>query len=222
MSERGDEAAKREKTSESSTLDSFRSARSSLAEAAPPMQFLWETNSWLQSTLSGSDPLAFMSSAIDSTFSRPALEPFRPVVEVVPQVRVVRALTNFQKAIVKFRKCRPVVAATEDGLRERAIGRWKDLIDIVPEAFVVGRQCIEETMIKYAAGASLAVLEDVLVSKATGTLMARSGPLLKVCGWCKAKSIAPWPVKESIAYQYLSSLRALKCAPIAPGAFLSA
>ena len=220
MIEGGEADAKRAKT-EAQTVDAFRAARSSLEEPSHTMPFLWESNAWLKCTMSGSDHLAFMNDPISAMFTRPALEPFLRVAEVAPEVRVVRALSQFQKAIIKFRKCRPVVAVTEDGMREKAIGRWKDLIDIEPEAFVVGRQCLEETMLRLSVGASLSVLEDVLISKATGTLMSRSGPLLKYCKWCKTKSITPWPIKESVTYLYLNNMRASKCAPTAPGAFLS-
>ena len=55
-------------------------------------------------------------------------------------------------------------------------------------------------------GASLAEgLKNVFADKATGTLHARAGALLRLVAWCHKSGLFPFPLREETVYQFMQS-----------------
>ena len=62
-------------------------------------------------------------------------------------------------------------------------------------------------------------LEDIFAGKATATLHARAGPMVRFVKFCKDKCEFPFPLTESEVYSFLDALRE-RCAATFPQSFL--
>ena len=92
--------------------------------------------------------------------------------------------------------------------RRAALKKWLALVKLDPLAWEIGRQALP---LPHGRGL-LESITDALASKATGTLHARAGPLLRFAAFCDENGEAPWPLREDMVYAYFKEL-SKKCAP---------
>lgn len=84
--------------------------------------------------------------------------------------------------------------------RVAAIRKWVGIISTSPGCFDLGRRWNRLEPL----GQSLAEgLKDVFSGKATGTLHARSGPLLRFVSWCHESGEIPFPIFERTVYRFM-------------------
>ena len=110
------------------------------------------------------------------------------------------------KSIRVFRNKRASAALSWDGLlntqRIAAIRKWVGIISASPLCFDLGRRWNRLDPL----GASLAEgLKNVFADKATGTLHARAGALLRLVAWCHKSGLVPFPLREETVYQFMQS-----------------
>ena len=110
------------------------------------------------------------------------------------------------KSIRVFRNKRSSAALSWDGLlntqRISAIRKWVGIISASPLCFDLGRRWNRLDPL----GASLAEgLKNVFADKATGTLHARAGALLRLVAWCHKSGLVPFPLREETVYQFMQS-----------------
>ena len=108
------------------------------------------------------------------------------------------------KSIRVFRSKRSSAALSWDGLlnsqRIAAIRKWVGIISASPLCFDLGRRWNKLDPL----GASLAEgLKNVFSDKATGTLHARAGALLRLIAWCHKYGMVPFPVREETVYRFM-------------------
>jgi hypothetical protein len=98
--------------------------------------------------------------------------------------------------------------------RTVALGRWKLLVNIAPEASRLGRQLLAANEASDNAAKAKLVLEDTFGSKATATLESRAGSLLAFVRWVRScdEEAQIFPMLEERAYDYLCMLRQTKAA----------
>ncbi len=137
-----------------------------------------------------------------------------------PRSAPLQSSLPFVKSLKRLRSM-PMKNVSDEAERAAAVGRWKQLVDIAPECFQVGRQLLKEVDLLGESDA-FGTFTDILAEKATSTLLGRSGPLLKFKEWCFRRGSVPWPLNEALVYQYLCETREAGAAPTAAGAFLSA
>ena len=91
--------------------------------------------------------------------------------------------------------------------RRAALKKWLALVRLDPLAWEIGRQALPLPH----GGGLLESITDALASKATGTLHARAGPVLRFAAFCDENGEAPWPLREDMVYAYFKELNK-KCA----------
>lgn len=173
---------------------------------APTVSFLWDSNPFLKSVL-GSGTSACMHTGFAKFQGLPPICPsVVPLFEECP--RKTFALKDkliFARAVKKMRNIS--WPETEDINRAKALARWKAILDLAPTEFSIGRIILGDL----AEGAEPLTLEkvlhDVFVHKATKTLLSRSGAFLTFLHYCKQVCVSPFPITESIVYQYFCKLR---------------
>ena len=124
----------------------------------------------------------------------------------------------FQKAGLKFAK------ATDERLwkerltweRKCAYKKWSCLILEQISAWEIGRQVATSGQMSFAKGGLLESLHDALGTKATATLHARAGPLLRYVKFWKDVGCQCFPVTEPMLYDYFKAWKGA-----APSAFRS-
>ncbi len=108
------------------------------------------------------------------------------------------------QSIRVFRNKRSASALSWDGLlntqRIAAIRKWVGIISTSPLSFDLGRRWNRLDPL----GASLAEgLRNVFADRATGTLHARAGALLRLVAWCHKNGHVPFPLREESVYQFM-------------------
>ena len=143
--------------------------------------------------------------------------------EAEPQIRdtyVFPAQTNFT-AKARLRGLKDV--PTEDALRNRAVTKWRCLLEMDLEATDIGSQILSLLVSLADVSEVSSLLSDVLNCKATSTLSKRVGPLLQFVYWGKRfHVIRPLLFEEEHVYAYLKAQRKLGCAPTWPWGFIRA
>ena len=113
----------------------------------------------------------------------------------------------FQQAGLKFAKC------TDDRIwkerlsweRKCAYKKWSTLILEDIGAWELGRQVATSGQLSFAKGGLMESLHDSLGNKATSTLHARAGPLLRYVKFWKEIGCKAFPVSEPMVYDYLKA-----------------
>ena len=113
----------------------------------------------------------------------------------------------FHKAGLRFAK------ATDERLwkeklsweRKCAYKKWSSLILEQISAWEIGRQVASSGQMSFAQGGLMESLHDALGTKATSTLHARAGPLLRYVGFWKDVGCKCFPITEPMLYDYLKA-----------------
>ena len=102
------------------------------------------------------------------------------------------------------------VADASDLLRSRALGRWKQIIQVCPEASDIGRTLLRELQHLKADASLIQLLSDTVAKKSASTLLKRSGEILKFVCFCVKRGVEPFPFDEFVCYQYLCHMAEAK------------
>ena len=112
---------------------------------------------------------------------------------------------------------------SEDCLRDRAVLKFRMLIEMDLEATEVGTQMLSMLVTMAEVEDVCSLLQDVFNSKSTATLTKRSNALIKYVLWAKAANLhRPMLMEEPQIYQYLNFSRRAGCAPTMPSSFVQA
>ena len=98
------------------------------------------------------------------------------------------------------------VADASDLLRSRALGRWKQIIQVCPEASDIGRTLLRELQHLKDDASLIGILNDTVAKKSASTLLKRSGEVLKFVSFCVKRGLEPFPFNEFECYQYLCNM----------------
>ena len=104
--------------------------------------------------------------------------------------------------------------------RQAAIKKWVAVLAEGGLDFEVVRSLLTSQRDGMHGGSMQSTLRHVFSMKATNTLSARVGPILRYMSHCKGIGHAPFPVKESVLYAYLSSIEA-SCAATYPRSLIA-
>ena len=102
--------------------------------------------------------------------------------------------------------------------RKCACKKWCSLILMKMSAWTIGRSVACGDSMRLAGGGLMESVVDSLAGKATSTLHARAGPLLKFAKFWKDKGMDFFPVQEWMVYDYIKAQTAW--APTAPRSLL--
>ena len=102
--------------------------------------------------------------------------------------------------------------------RKCACKKWCSLILMKISAWAIGMAVASGNSMQYASGGLMESVVDALASRATSTLHARAGPLLKFAKFWRDKGMEFFPVQESMVYDYIKSQTSW--APTAPRSLL--
>eukprot|EP00435_Cladocopium_sp_Y103_P006699 s1129_g2.t1 len=106
------------------------------------------------------------------------------------------------------------LAQTDDQLRAQALRRLRDLILVVPVHTQLGRALLDTSGQLTGEDRISAVFADAFRSRATATLVKRSGDYYKMAVWLQTNlNLMPMQLSEGVIYQYLSFLRESEAAP---------
>ena len=113
----------------------------------------------------------------------------------------------FKKAGLKLLKACDEKLWTERLSTERkaAVRKWTSLVSSEPMAWEVAIQHFCQGSMIYASGALSDSIRDSLAAKASSTLHARANPLFRYAKFCGEHGRKPWPVRESMVYDFLNS-----------------
>ena len=154
----------------------------------------------------------FKPTVLDTLDSRLQRPEFRfPVNAGVPLTDLATAARNKAKAQSSFpmsaRRLKDMcVADSTDLLRNRALGRWKLIIQICPEASDRGRTLLNELHHLKDDASLIRILSDTDAKKAASTLLKRSGEVLKFVSFCVRRGCDPFPFDEFVCYKYLCTM----------------
>jgi hypothetical protein len=94
----------------------------------------------------------------------------------------------------------------QDRARQHALWRWRSLILEMFEVCAVGQELLSSCL-EAAGDAKLRqVLADTFAGKANSTLNKRAASMIKYISWCRSEGLPPFPLEETTAYGYVSSL----------------
>ena len=112
---------------------------------------------------------------------------------------------------------------SEDVLRDRAILKFRMLIEFDLEATEVGSQILGLLVTMAEVQEVSNLLHDVLNNKSTATLTKRANSLMKYILWAKSVNMyRPLLMEEPQIYHYLNHVRKAGCAPTMPWSFVRA
>lgn len=112
---------------------------------------------------------------------------------------------------------------SEDLLRQRALNRWRIIVEIDLTSTSFGRSLIEEFNSLEAEDRLVLSFRDVFARKSTATLVKRSSSLLDFLKWATQHGMAdPLLLRESNIYQYMCHLRIEQSAATKAASFISA
>ena len=122
------------------------------------------------------------------------------------------------------RRIRDMVATdATDLLRSRALGRWKQIVQLSPEASDIGRLLLREVQHLKDDACLIRILNDTVAKKSAGTLLKRSGEILKFVCFSAKLGVEPFPFDELNCYKYLCCLSdSSKAKPTTAASFRSA
>lgn len=148
--------------------------------------------------------------------SRIPAAPVEPVVDEVLVKRPKLPLTARRLSMVPWPRC-------EDLLRQKALLRWRIIIETDLEATTLGTQ-LEETFTSGLDDSELvSSLEFTFAKKATATLVKRSSSILAYMQWAKRMRYEhPLRVTEKLIFKYLLHMKDNSASPTAPSSFISA
>ena len=116
----------------------------------------------------------------------------------------VRATAAFPLAVRRLKDLD--LRVTSDASRNRALVRWKVLMQLSPESSGVGRTLLQE-MSKLATDfAIVQTLDDMLAKKAASTMSKRAGDIIKYVQFCAKRGKPPFPFEEKLCYEYCNDL----------------
>jgi hypothetical protein len=134
---------------------------------------------------------------------------------IVPPTCVSR--TAFQR--VKFLKYLP----TQDGLRDRAVLKWRMLLESDLEATVVGQQVLQLVEALSPDGEIQDLLLNVFSSKKTATLVKRVAAMFRYICWSRGRVIfRPLLCHETVIYAYTMHLLKSNAAATSASSFRQA
>ena len=114
-----------------------------------------------------------------------------------------RALNDGALLLKSISKLKDLSWAESNGAsRQRALQRWRFIIEVSPEHFAMGRQLLTDIAMGGTQESASSILSDIFALKATKTLLARSGPIILYIEFCNSKLWAPFPVNEAHAYAF--------------------
>ena len=157
------------------------------------------------------------SSSSSTLFGRMLPQP----IPVVPRPAQVDMIKSAAFAAVVKRVRRTQIRNSTD-LRERALVRWKALLDHGLTHFEVGRLLLRDANSLRSDESLKQSLDDIFASRATGTLGKRGADLMKYASWAAEQGESAFPVLESMVYRYLCERREAKAAATSAAAFRSA
>ena len=111
----------------------------------------------------------------------------------------------------------------EDSRRQRAVSRWRLLLETDPTAFDTGDSLL--ALLQDGAGGSelASVLRDLFASKSTSTLMKRAGSVFQYLSWCsRIACCSSFPITEAQGYDYLCYMRDAGCPATRAAGFVEA
>ena len=111
----------------------------------------------------------------------------------------------------------------EDLLRQKAMLRWRLIIESDVSVSQVGRQIEADINAGDNGSKTIATINDVFANKSTATLIKRSGDLLRYSLWCNMKGVVcPWRLDERIVYEYIQDLKKNSSGASSANSFISA
>ena len=191
-----------------------------LVRKVPIVPFLWQTNSFLQGVLGSSSSSSLPSGFVQFQGLPPLVQ--KQDADIAECPRKTLALSDnliFTRAVTKMRSVEWPI--TEEANRAKAISRWKVIVDMAPIEFKIGRIILGDLATGSDPKSQSRVLEDVFAHKATKTLLARSGAFFKYIDYCNSNCFNPFPITESVIYQYMCQLRSDKAAATKAASFKS-
>ena len=111
-----------------------------------------------------------------------------------------------------------------DAKRDRAMKRWQLILSSAPEAFGAAARIVKATDGTLDESDVARNITDIFANKSSSTLMKRAGALMMFLAWRRQenRSGVDFPVCESEAYEYISSMRGQTSAYTRAGSFISA
>ena len=101
-----------------------------------------------------------------------------------------------------------------DALRQRALLKWRMIIESDLEATMVGQQLLAMIENLEPENDILEMLTNVFSVKKTGTLVKRVGAMMTFLVWSRGKAIyRPLLCEETVIYAYVSNMLKTGCAP---------
>ena len=132
---------------------------------------------------------------------------------------------NAGKSLVYVTKQIPRISWPEAKLvlRDRALARWRIIVEENPQGTLLGRQ-LHDAILNLASPANIeAIILDTFQDKAQATLAKRASAVLKyMLHSRKTYGVAGIPFMENRIYDYVRSMILGKAAPTAPASFVSA
>ena len=177
---------------------SFRAAQ--MALRPKPITMPWET---------GVAAGVFRQEVLGDLQKRLYRPEYRYPINVTPVAgdpKVVERLLAQKQSVFPMatRRIRDMLATdATDLLRSRALGRWKQLLQLCPEGSDLGRLLLREVQHLKDDACLLRILNDTVAKKSAGTLLKRSGEILKFVSFCAKIGVEPFPFDELVCYQYL-------------------
>eukprot|EP00438_Fugacium_kawagutii_P025313 Skav217866 [mRNA] locus=scaffold2487:52317:58797:+ [translate_table: standard] len=102
--------------------------------------------------------------------------------------------------------------------RKCAYKKWCSLVCVKIGSWDIGRKVATSRDLEFARGGLNESIKDALASRAASTLHARASPLIKFAKFCRDRGKHPFPVSESMVYDYIKSSD--QWAPTAPRSLL--
>ena len=130
-----------------------------------------------------------------------------------------RDRATFEKALGRLKKVK--WNDSEDYLRQKVIGRLVGIVSKYPEHFQIGRLMLLD-LVGHEESKHTATIGDVVVGKATKTMLARSGAIISYISYCAKAELKPFPMNEAQCYRYVTFLRESGAAPTKAQSFRSA
>jgi len=92
-------------------------------------------------------------------------------------------------------------------LRQRALARWKAILDVNIMASQTGRFLVSCSASMRTDESLGQILSDTLSGKATRTVLKRAADLMKYIKWCRSRLQEPFPFTAETLYQCMSCMR---------------
>lgn len=138
-----------------------------------------------------------------------------------PKPNITPALDCFVEAGLKPLKASAVLYKDKLAYeRKAACKKWVAIIAVCPNVWQIVQYGFGSQHLRFAQGGIVDHVRDALAGKATSTLHARAGPMLRYIQFCHREGLRPFPVVEPGIYNFVKGM--VSSAPTFPRSFLIA